>query len=394
MPIWNEGQTETQLIQKVMGGHDVHFSINPNPNTRYLDANGEPIQHDRGFIAELPKVAPKRLKGLLDIAMTAATQVAAATADQLESEGKAGGSTGTILLYDPEHFTISIASRGDSPAFIILDDGKKSVAVSIASGEDAKREVISNALDTPLHKKPTREATYQIGNNPRFTGVIELDTLIKEAVNEHGLDTSTLKTHLMLSSDGIFKPYPDPYPTDEKDVQAMEEAMAIRHYEEAKRIAPNNIAHGMTESAIIDGSQDNLTNEFVANIERGKGNILAMAVADGYYPGGFEVADESIKIIERVMQIETAKSILEEAQIINKRGEYHISLPDPKTPPAEKREILEALEKGLLAIEPRTSHQVGHRIVRETLTIRNPSKEIKSELDYEIRAREKRPRTV
>ncbi len=394
MPIWNEGQTETQLIQKVMGGHEVHFSINPNPNTKYRDANDEPLQHDRGFVAELPKVAPKRLKELLNIAMIAATQVATATSDQLESEGKTGGSTGTILLYDPEHFTISIASRGDSPAFIILDDGKKSVAVSIASGEDAKREVIYNSLTTPLHKQPTREATYQIGNNPRFTGVIELDTLIQEAVTEHGLDRSTLKTHLLLASDGIFKPYPDPYPTDEKDVQAMEEAMAIKHYKEGKIISPDNIAHGINMSAIIDGSKDNLTNEFVANIEHGKGNILAMAVADGYYPSGFEVADKSIKIMERLLQIETAKSILEESQVINKRGEYHISLPDPKMPPAEKRDLLEALEKGLLAYEPRTSHQVGHRIVRETLTIRNPSKEIKAELDYEIRAREKRPRTV
>ncbi len=389
MPMWSENQSKAKFQHASLGGNDVSFSSEPNSKGNYKDANNDPLNHDRGFIAEMPVSTEHRTKEIITDVIEAGKVAAAAATEAMDNARQAaqnageifdprdglGGTTGTIVIYNPQSFTVDIGSRGDSPAFLMLDDGNKVAAIKLTTGVDAQRNKISNSLNAPPGTKPTREGTYQIGSNPEFIGTIDLQTVIDQAVAEYGLNTATLTSGLLVASDGILKPYPANGDLTMQD----EQEMAVRHYEQAKQACAHNIADGITRAVIKGGSKDNMTNQFVADIQKGKGKPLAMVVTDGYYVNGFLVAEHAIKAMEKVVQKEIGIAALSEASVIKKGTDYCISFSDPRISPPEKINYLEAIKHELH--EGNHANPMVADISRDTLVVKGATPHAANLLD-------------
>lgn len=308
MPIWSQPEDDTRPRQQkvaFVGAATIHFAISPNPKTKYRDADGKPIQHDRAFVTDMPCVPADIFKKLIQEAMEVGHQaaimppghthdeIAAILAEATMSEK--GGTTGTLVFYDPKTFTLEIGSKGDSPAFVIFDDGNKVAVVRVTSGEDSYLGMMSNSLNDPISIKPIREGTYEL-EGKLHKGTIDMRQLINEAIQVHGLNPHSLKTHLLIASDGILKPsaIANPKASDE-------EAKALEYYLASKQGRNKNRARNMLQAAIDGGSKDNLSVIFVEDIKQGKGQPIAAAVCDGYYAHGHIVAQRAMEAMEAVI---------------------------------------------------------------------------------------------
>jgi hypothetical protein len=324
MPIVNQASdlTTARFETAILNGQQVHFAIDPNPNASasYRDEQGQPINHDRAFVTEMPNLSNLALQRIETAAMAAGIEAVreppgyhsnqqlpitkparSEMAHAGNKKGKEKGATaGTLMLYDPKGFTLRIASKGDSPAFVILDDGKKIKAIKVSSGEDTDPQHpndLDNSMNDPL--LPVRQASYQIPGFAAHSGMIKLQKLANEAAERYSLDQSTLTIHLLLASDGILKP-------QREGTAEFEEGMVEYHYQHARR--SDNMAKSIANLAVQSNSRDNLSVIVLEDIAPGKGQPIAAAVCDGCLGKGHVIAERCIEAMQKAIAQEVAKS--------------------------------------------------------------------------------------
>jgi hypothetical protein len=341
MPIWSDpqDQTKARYIRDKVGGNQVHFGLDPNPKLKasYCD-KGVPIQHDRAFVTGMPNVNAADFKHLIKemmdegyTAVTAVDQHVKATNPPTNANGTKTGAatTATIALYDPGTFRLEIGSKGDSPAFFILDDGKKPpVVIKITSEKDGgdnithSAKVIFNSLNYPsdpaitnpnYSHMPVREAIYVIDRGPGNTridrtGTINIEALIDDAADVYGLDAAALKqkgTHLLVASDGIVKTTSS-YPALGTPFGGAEESERIlQSYQAAKASRATNIVEAMFKPAMI--GKDNLSAVFIQDIAKGRGRPMAAVICDGYNSHGCVAAQTAVETMENVIRREIGR---------------------------------------------------------------------------------------
>lgn len=305
MPIWSKPDDQHQARNKkaTFKGQTVHFAIDPNL-TVFPDRPPHPGQ-DRAFVTDMPNVPGTEFKRIMADVMEAGHKEAIKPPGYdgaLSPNGDSrtnGSTTGTLTLYDPQRFTWDVGTKGDSHAFVLLDDGTSTVAIRVSSGEGISKFMFDNSMSQPVSHKPVREADYQMGSYPRHIGTIDLKQLTDEAVTTYELNRTTLKMHLIVASDGILKP------SSKIHTKEDEEIAVGQHYNNAKR-APNKAA-AMLHSAIDGGSHDNLSLVMIEDIRQGKGKPIAATVCDGCHEFGYVVAERVINAMQQTVRAEIAR---------------------------------------------------------------------------------------
>ncbi len=245
----NYGAADT-AIREIVNGQTVHFAQRTG---KYELADGGtapyPVQNDRMAVIEMPQANENCFALLLREAMDVARRVTLQAAAALLAKGGSdalGTCTATLVAYDPRSFTLDVASIDDSPAFVVLDDGKKVEAVmvttpvghklegvgeficrvgvpsliqytqdadgtpvkTIASYPDEIRKLATGtphagAIEHLLDRNLVEYGSYRVNGHPRHFGQIELEALKNEVADRYGMNKDTISMHLVVASDGI-----------------------------------------------------------------------------------------------------------------------------------------------------------------------------------------------
>lgn len=195
-------------------------------------------------------------------------------------------STITMAAYDPKTSHLSIHAYGDSPAFLILDDGNKIKAIRLAPRDQEIYSQEQLCYSEPL----TSEVPYY-------------------ATKLFGLNGKTVKAGLLVASDGIMDAQ---YPHIDASAATLpitetQEAQVEQLYRDAKASmdADQNLGEAIARMAIKNGSKDNISlvwmPDMLANREE---NPIIACVCDT--PGEGQGAQQLIE----VFQAECAKTHL------------------------------------------------------------------------------------
>lgn len=314
-----------------IAGQTVCVETDYNPGGHYGSIN-----HDRAAVVSLEAVPERALAGAADAGMEAAENAVRSAKAPDETDGGTGmavknnvqsakapdkakgGSTGIVAVYDPAQYTLDIRSRGDSPAFIIFNDGEKAVSVQVSDERDQVSHMVPNHLSVPegsirrpgIYSFTGKQLTYadtpfitpvHDSNGEPSEGLIKLDTLIGQASKTYGLNATNLRVMLVVASDGM-----------EKAVKWKEHGAGTtdNHRQQSTKIVKfsgiieqalagtvsgsENPAKSVLASALANGSHDNIT-VVTLPLKKGKGAPVAIMVADGFGRNGNRFAEAAVE---------------------------------------------------------------------------------------------------
>ncbi len=191
---------------------------------------------------------------------------------------KRGGATCTMLLYDPESFSIELGTIGDSPAYLVLSDGvKRPEAIRInAAGQsrDADGKVTGVHSYTQINH-PSRIAytvdnsvpAYRLQSNTNSDVCFQLQPAIDGMAEYYHMDKGRLTVSLVLASDGI---------------EGLRTYGIANHLQAALQHQQMGVhpAQALMDAAMLC-SQDNQSIIVIPDIRKGKGKPIAACVSDG-----------------------------------------------------------------------------------------------------------------
>jgi hypothetical protein len=288
-----------------IGGTTIHHAHDPNIRTgRYSH------DHDAAYVAPLdPSVD---IQNYLRETITATVEATS------RIQGVSGGSTISMLVYDPDEHQVHFTKLGDSPMYVTLTDGKRTEVVrlgvddsfirgyyevtvpklqqQLADGEISQTEYdqeYDKAYNSCQHRSNVIRKNMGAGSTNMPTHgyqTVDLDALAKE----HGFDPNTVKFTAINACDGPFEKLSD-----------------ADFYPEAHAAEITQIVHGQADPATAlleaannhnpDGRRDNMT-ALSFELSRSAEGPITSCVCDGNGAMGYAVSNAAIDVVRDITQ--------------------------------------------------------------------------------------------
>lgn len=279
-----------------IGGIDCHYALIKNKDA----ANSE--QQDRAAVYALPKATPEQFREFMDYTFLDMAKRLSDKAFEYQSGRPSrefgGSSCVTMAMLDPRSGKMALASKGDSPVYMVLQHKQypERTMIKRISSRYVKqyREINGQLKQSINHIRSaapvmwaqaddwqkrhvpflvTPDGDPHHSNDVPPYALLDLKTLANDIVSEKGKGVADdYKISLLMASDGIFQG---------KDEEGrLSRIASVLHYPDIK----NKAQHSLT-IARDEGSADNLSAIVLHDIQIGKGEPVAFCVCDGNYRG-------------------------------------------------------------------------------------------------------------
>ncbi len=249
-----------------LGGQPLHHSMRGNLNVSH------PIQQDRIGYARLDGISSATYRSLIGKTIAESRRAVMA-----HSSHRNGGSTMSVVMYDPKTFTVELGQVGDSPVFLLGEtkDGR-SFRLELTEHPHNNETIPFTIADTAHATWHALDRTRPEAERRARPGNIDLAMMAKRLAAKLSVPREELKLSLLAISDGSVEASPD----------SSGQSKLL--------VAPKADEHAsdfLDNIMLTNRSHDNLSALLLPDIQPAKGEPVALLVCDGHADLGHDVAE-------------------------------------------------------------------------------------------------------
>ncbi len=191
-------------------------------------------------------------------------------------------STMSLLLYDPETFTLELGQVGNSPCFLLVDSPKGKAYLELTDHVDVNDKILVGIAESGVNILNAADRTQPMRMRERG-GNLNLTRVAMRLTSKIGCTREELKLSLLVTSDGAIG-----LTANEKTQQA--ELLAMPDSNDG-----NRMERWLTRLETEQLADDNLSAILLPDIHLGKGEPIGLIMCDGQNTLGHEVAAVAAK---------------------------------------------------------------------------------------------------